>query len=252
MKYDKPLPYYSWSFITFGIVQLLILYNYAKGYLSLSFTMLLLPSMIYCILNIIQNLFHLFTLNSINQTHAVQYLVHISSMILYFLALFIFCEEQDLGFGNSINGFVPLLMVLVLHFICRVLDEKPLYLSFVFNVLTPALNVCTISGVCSSFYLSTLSSLFTAFGASIADLLHIFTPVTYVLLGCTLYSIYYTKKSLKYPPFVLGLVSSGVIVWGQKGDSTYLVMIANLFLLLAVFWNNLRIKQENFQIDKLV
>jgi hypothetical protein len=252
MESDKELPYYSWSFLTLGIIQLLLLYNFVKGYLSISFTILLLPSMSYCILNILQSLSQLFSFSSIPKSYALRCLVHISTMILYFLALFIVCEEQDLGFGNSLNGFVPLFMALVLHMLCRVLEERPVYLTFIFNILTPALNVCTVSGACSSFYLSTLSSIFSAFGASVMDLMHIFTPVTYVLLGCTMYSIYYTKKSPLYPPFVLGMIASGIIVWAQNGAGSIVVMAANFMLLIAVFWNNIRIKQENFQIDKLV
>jgi hypothetical protein len=48
------------------------------------------------------------------------------------------------------------------------------------------------------------------------------------------------------------MIASGVIVWAQNGAESTVVMGANLMLLIAVFWNNIRIKQENFQIDKLV
>jgi chromate transport protein ChrA len=100
-----------------------------------------------------------------------------------------------------------------------------------------------MSGGCSSFYASTLTSLVSAFGITVLDLTHVLVPVAFVLVGKTLYSIYYSTISLTYPPLLVALAGAVLITLSHCVTHEVLLLYSgNLVLIGGVLWNNKQIK----------
>jgi hypothetical protein len=119
-------------------------------------------------------------------------------------------------------------------------------LAFFSSLITPALTylsnmmiICN-SGVCTQVYMSTITSLLGAFGVSLSNLSEYLLPVTVVLLGISLFSLYIKKKSLTHGPFLLGVFSSALIILSYVFEKTklyYLIYPGNILMIAAAIWN---------------
>jgi hypothetical protein len=116
---------------------------------------------------------------------------------------------------------------------------------FISSVLTPILTycsnamiVCSSSGVCTQVYMSTIASLLGAFGVTLSDFSEYLLPITIVLLGVSLVSLYIKKKSLTHKPFLLGVFASGLIMLSHVFDEcSLLIWPGNLLMIGAAIWN---------------
>ena len=98
------------------------------------------------------------------------------------------------------------------------------------------------SGVCTQIYMSTIASLLGAFGVSLSDLSDYLFPITIVLLGISVFSLYIKRKKLTHKPFLLGLSSACLImvshIWGDTNDFIYyLTYPGNILMISAAIWN---------------
>jgi hypothetical protein len=174
------------------------------------------------------------------------------TLCLLALSVHFFTEFMDDDHSTLTPVFVPILLALLLH-IAISFKEVVLSSSWVasgMSLITPALSTCTVSGACSSFYISTLSSFFSAFGISVIDMSSFLAPLTGFLLSITLYSIYYTRKTILFAPFWLATFSSALIIFTQLNHEWEfpLLYIGNLLIIVSVVWNNRLIKVENHQV----
>lgn len=120
-------------------------------------------------------------------------------------------------------------------------------IAFIVSLLTPALTyisnmtiICSAnSGVCTQFYLSTFTSLLGAFGITISNISDYLLPITIVMLIVSNISLYIKKKKLTHPPFLLGLLSTSLIILGElyKDDLMYMLYIGNVLMIVAALWN---------------
>lgn len=125
-------------------------------------------------------------------------------------------EESHLGFISTLTG--PLLT----------------YLSNMMIVCSSS------SGVCTQVYMSTITSLLGAFGVTISDFSECLFPITLVMLGISLYSLYAKKKKLTHKPFLLGVFSTVLILIAhvfKEGNAYYLVYPGNILMIAAAIWN---------------
>ena len=103
--------------------------------------------------------------------------------------------------------------------------------------------VCSSStGMCTQIYMSTIASLLGAFGVSLSNLSDYLFPITLVLLGISLFSLYIKNKKLTHQPFLLGVFSAGLIIASHLLESFnpyffYLTYPGNILMLTAAIWN---------------
>lgn len=121
-------------------------------------------------------------------------------------------------------------------------------LAFISSLSTPLLTylsnmmiVCSgSSGVCTQIYMSTIASLLGAFGVTISDFSDYLFPITVVLLGISVFSLYIKRKKFTHKPFLLGLFSSVIIliahIW-QETKLYYLIYPGNILMIGAAIWN---------------
>ena len=148
--------------------------------------------------------------------------------------------------------FIPPAIVLLVN-LCLSFKEVVKSSTWIANgmsLITPALSTCTVTGTCSSFYISTLSSFLSAFGISIVDMSSFLAPLTAGLLSVNLYSIYYTKRSVFYGPFIVAFISSILIVISSIYHELEFpfLYLGNISIIGSVLWNNYAIKKENQQL----
>ena len=99
--------------------------------------------------------------------------------------------------------------------------------------------VCN-SGVCTQIYMSTIASLLGALGVTISDFSDYLFPITLVLLGVSLFSLYIKNKRLTHKPFLLGVVSTLAIILAHLFENTalnYLLYPGNIGMIAAAIWN---------------
>jgi len=122
------------------------------------------------------------------------------------------------------------------------------YLTFFSTMTAPILTyfsnmmiVCSANtGVCTQIYASTIASLLGAFGVTISDFSEYLFPITIVLLGVSLFSLYAKKKSLTHKPFLLGVFSCLLILishFNEKNMLYYLIYPGNILMIGAAIWN---------------
>ena len=101
--------------------------------------------------------------------------------------------------------------------------------------------VCSANtGVCTQIYASTIASLLGAFGVTISDFSEYLFPITVILLGVSLFSLYAKKKSLTHKPFLLGVFSCVLILvshFNEENKLGYLIYPGNIFMIAAAIWN---------------
>lgn len=111
-------------------------------------------------------------------------------------------------------------------------------MNFLLSTLGNSVSFCS-GGACNSFYVSTLSAFFSAFGIPISQYLHYLNFLCIFLLVFSLTSLYSVKGSFKYGPFLLTLVGAGLIMWDMLiQDINYLNYLGNVMVIAAAFWNS--------------
>ena len=230
---------FSWKACICGLFQASLLYNHS----SFSWVQIFIPSIIYLLYEIFINLSLVFTEEYLSNLSALKYLLYLCTLGLLLASILLFAEAMDSELELE-PATIPIFLIFILHMICKVLQEPPLFLSPLMNLITPPLAVCTMTGSCSSFYLSVMSSIFGAFGSSVVDFFNVLKPLTYVLLFITLLSVFSSKKSVFYLPFVFACISTVVIVFGQHIESLSVITTGNILLVAAVIWNNKTLKQN--------
>jgi hypothetical protein len=109
----------------------------------------------------------------------------------------------------------------------------------ILTYLSNMMIVCN-SGVCTQIYMSTIASLLGALGVTISDLSDYLFPITVVLLGVSLFSLYIKKKKFTHPPFLLGVASTISIILAHLFENTmlnYLLYPGNIGMIAAAIWN---------------
>ena len=125
-------------------------------------------------------------------------------------------------------------------------ENKSIILAFVSSLLGPILTyfsnmmiICS-GGACSQIYISTITSILGAFGVTLSEISKYMFPLTCVLLGISLLSLYIKRKKIFHGPFLLGIFSSVIIILGkyyEKTRLTKLVYPGNILMIIAAIWN---------------
>jgi len=86
--------------------------------------------------------------------------------------------------------------------------------------------------------MSTITSILGAFGVTISDFSEYLFPVTLILLGVSLFSLYIKKKRLTHLPFLLGVLSTGLIILSHFVESLWFMLyVGNVSMIGAAIWN---------------
>jgi hypothetical protein len=88
--------------------------------------------------------------------------------------------------------------------------------------------------------MSTITSLLGAFGVTISDFSDYLFPVTIVLLGISLFSLYVKNKKLTHRPFLLGLFSTIIIIVAHIFEDSwvyYFIYPGNILMIVSAVWN---------------
>lgn len=125
-------------------------------------------------------------------------------------------------------------------------ENKSIILAFVSSLLGPILTyfsnmmiICS-GGACSQIYISTITSILGAFGVTLSEISKYLFPLTCVLLGISLLSLYIKRKKILHGPFLLGIFSSVIIILGKYYEKTKLskmVYPGNILMIIAAIWN---------------
>ena len=119
-------------------------------------------------------------------------------------------------------------------------------IAFITSLLSPALTyfsnmmiICS-GGACTQIYISTITSILGAFGVTLSELTKYMFPITCVLLGVSLISLYIKKRDILHKPFLLGVFSAILIIIGKYFEKTKLnklVYPGNILMIVAAIWN---------------
>ena len=119
-------------------------------------------------------------------------------------------------------------------------------IAFITSLISPALTyfsnmmiICS-GGACTQIYISTITSILGAFGVTLSELTKYMFPITCVLLGVSLISLYIKKRDILHKPFLLGVFSAIIIIIGKYFEKTKLnklVYPGNILMIVAAIWN---------------
>ena len=125
-------------------------------------------------------------------------------------------------------------------------ENKSVIISFISSLLGPILTyfsnmmiICS-GGACTQIYISTITSILGAFGVTLSEISKYMFPITCVLLGVSLLSLYIKRKKLLHGPFLLGVFSSIIILIGKYYENTKLKKLiypGNILMIFAAIWN---------------
>jgi hypothetical protein len=111
-------------------------------------------------------------------------------------------------------------------------------MNFILSTLGNSVSVCS-GGACNSFYISTLSAFFAAFGISITHFIHYLNYLCVVLLLFSLVSLYSVKNSWRYGPFLLTLLGALMIGCDMfVYDMNVLNYVGNAGVIGSAYWNS--------------
>ena len=99
--------------------------------------------------------------------------------------------------------------------------------------------ICS-GGACTQIYISTITSILGAFGVTLSEITKYMFPITCVLLGVSLISLYIKKREILHKPFLLGVFSAMMIILGKYFEKTMLnklVYPGNILMIIAAIWN---------------
>ena len=124
--------------------------------------------------------------------------------------------------------------------------NNSIIIAFITSLLSPALTyfsnmliICS-GGACTQIYISTITSILGAFGVTLSEISKYMFPITCVLLGVSLISLYIKKREILHKPFLLGVFSSLLIILGKYFEKTWLnklVYPGNILMIIAAIWN---------------
>ena len=125
-------------------------------------------------------------------------------------------------------------------------ENNSIFVAFASSMLGPILTyfsnmmiVCS-GGACTQIYISTITSILGAFGVTLSEISKYMFPITCILLGISLLSLYIKKKKILHPPFLLGVFSSIFIILGKYYEKTILskfVLPGNILMIISAIWN---------------
>ena len=125
-------------------------------------------------------------------------------------------------------------------------ENNSIFVAFASSLLGPILTyfsnmmiVCS-GGACTQIYISTITSILGAFGVTLSEISKYMFPITCILLGISLLSLYIKKKKIFHPPFLLGVFSSILIILGKYYEKTVLskfVLPGNILMIISAIWN---------------
>lgn len=111
-------------------------------------------------------------------------------------------------------------------------------MNFFLSTFGNTVNFCA-GGACNSFYMSTLSAFFSAFGIPIAQYIHYLNYLCVILLAFSLLSLYSVKASAFYAPFLLTAAGAVMILVDMfVYDFDYATYAGNLLIIGAALWNS--------------
>ena len=99
--------------------------------------------------------------------------------------------------------------------------------------------ICS-GGACTQIYISTITSILGAFGVTLSEISKYMFPLTCILLGISLLSLYIKRKKLLHGPFLLGVFSSIIIILAKYYEKTKLnklIYPGNILMIIAAIWN---------------
>ena len=124
--------------------------------------------------------------------------------------------------------------------------NNSIIIAFITSLISPALTyvsnmmiICS-GGACTQIYISTITSILGAFGVTLSEISKYMFPITCVLLGVSLISLYIKKREILHKPFLLGLFSAVMIILGKYFEKTWLsklVYPGNILMIIAAIWN---------------
>ena len=125
-------------------------------------------------------------------------------------------------------------------------ENNSIILAFVSSLLGPLLTyfsnmmiICS-GGACTQIYISTITSILGAFGVTLSEISKYMFPLTCILLGISLLSLYIKRKKLLHGPFLLGVFSSIIIILAKYYEKTKLnklIYPGNILMIIAAIWN---------------
>ena len=124
--------------------------------------------------------------------------------------------------------------------------SNSIIIAFITSLISPALTyfsnmmiICS-GGACTQIYISTITSILGAFGVTLSEITKYMFPITCVLLGVSLISLYIKKREILHKPFLLGVFSAMMIIFGKYFEKTMLnklVYPGNILMIIAAIWN---------------
>lgn len=125
-------------------------------------------------------------------------------------------------------------------------QNNSIFVAFISSLLGPILTyfsnmmiICS-GGACTQIYISTITSILGAFGVTLSEISKYMFPITCILLGVSLLSLYIKRKKILHGPFLLGVFSAIIIILGKYYEKTKLsklVYPGNVLMIIAAIWN---------------
>ena len=276
----------SYSFPLLNILTLLFIYAKNTSDLFVRWLIILSPTLIYLIIQILISLKDLFFL----ETHDIQInileiqliltnkfarilLSTISLIFLIFLAEYLdfldYPPQEPFPQYDLVHLYIIAFLILIGFFIYSIVinrmmrrdvdnnvssSEKinifTILMNSIFSILGNTMTICS-SGACNSIYISTLSAFFSAFGITIVDWLPYLRYSAIVFILISIFSLYSAKKSLIYAPFLVCLVGSILILSSMfYFENSYLLYIGNILMIGAAI-RNAKVNKAGFGKAKL-
>jgi len=231
---------------------------YAKienGLLSVPYVVLLFPLFLYFLGNVWTVLVYLYTAACLTPAQAGKAVLGLFTQVSFFLSAYFYAEMLDYDLTSYTPAAIPFVLAIGCNLVCGLYESvhhSHLWAVGI-NLVTPALSTCSTTGICSSLYASTLTSFLSTFGISVLDISQCLWPVTALLLAISLYSLYYTHRSVCYAPFLLGAIAGvGVLLSQTLVDCWLLTWSSNALLIGAAVWNNHLAKSSDLLPHKLI
>ena len=124
--------------------------------------------------------------------------------------------------------------------------NNSIIIAFISSLLAPGLTyfsnmmiICS-GGACTQIYISTITSILGAFGLTFSEISKYMFPITCILLGVSLISLYIKKRQILHGPFLLGVFSSIIIILGKYFEKSFLnklIYPGNILMIIASIWN---------------
>lgn len=262
----------SYSFPLFNIMTLLFIYAKNTSDLYVRWSIILIPTLSYLVIQIIRSLKDLFFF----ETHDMKLttleikliLINKLTRIIFGTVGVLFClflsEYLDfLDFPpypktefTTTHLYILAFLILFVYFAYSIIIRKmiemeqeniiasnekvnmiSIFMNSIFSILGNSMTICS-TGACSSIYVSTISAFFSAFGITIVDWLPYLRYIAVIFIVISIFSLYSAKKSLLYVPFIICLIGSTLIMSSMiYFDNNIMLYLGNLLMIIAAFRN---------------